>query len=164
MLGDPAAFPASGPDSGSPVVGQVPEILSYRDEAGLIEQTKRAIGLGIAAGFKRSMIAVLCYRGRETSRLSRLEKLGPYSLRTASGNYDLLGNPIYREGDVALDSIMRFKGQAAPCVVLTEIAFEQLDEKAQRRLFVGATRATLALYLVAHEDSARLLRDRIGLA
>lgn len=159
-LGEPddaASDPAEGA-AGSPIVGKPPELLTYRDEAGLIEQTKRAIGLGIAAGFKRSMIAVLSFRGREKSRLSGLDKLGPYGLKSFTGRYDLLGNPIYSDGEIVLDSIMRFKGQAAPCVVLTEIAFAELDENTRRRLFVGATRATLALFLVADETSARLLQ------
>lgn len=164
MIGDPAppelAESATERPAGSPILGRAPEILSYRDEAGLIEQTKRAIGLGIAAGFKRHMIAVLSYRGREKSLLSRLDKLGPYSLRSFSGDYDLLGNPTFSPGEILLDSIMRFKGQAAPCVVLTEIAFAELDDNARRRLFVGATRATLALFLVAREDSARRLREQ----
>ncbi|HET6720493.1 MAG TPA: ATP-binding domain-containing protein, partial [Rhodocyclaceae bacterium] len=164
MIGDPVAPElaehAAERAAGSPILGRAPEILSYRDDAGLIEQTKRAIGLGIAAGFKRPMIAVLSYRGREKSVLSRLDKLGPYSLRSFSGDYDLLGNPTFSPGEILLDSIMRFKGQAAPCVVLTEIAFAELDDKARRRLFVGATRATLALFLVAHEDSARRLREK----
>jgi len=147
--------------SGNPIVGQPPEILSYQDEAGLIEQTKRAIGIGIAAGFKRHMIAVLTFRGRERSRLSALERLGPYSLRAFTGRYDLLGNPIHSEGEIVIDSVMRFKGQAAPFIVLTEIEFEQLDDAARRRLFVGATRSTLSLVLVAQETCARILRERL---
>ena len=143
--------------SGGPIVGRAPEVLSYTDDAGLIEQTKRAIGLGIAAGFKRDMIAVLSYRGREKSVLGRLDRLGPYSLRKFSGQYDLLGNPIYSTGEILVESIMRFKGQAAPCVILSEIALAEFDEMSRRRLFVGATRATMALFLVADESSAGLL-------
>jgi hypothetical protein len=44
--------------------------------------------------------------------------------------------------------VLRFKGRAAPCVILTEIDFDSLDDKAMRRLFVGATRATMKLTLV----------------
>ena len=40
-----------------------------------------------------------------------------------------------------VESVYRFKGQAAPAVILTEIDFEVLDDKAVRKLFVGATRA-----------------------
>jgi hypothetical protein len=47
-------------------------------------------------------------------------------------------------------------------VILTEIDFEQLDDKAVRRLFVGATRATLKLILVASARSAAVLRARLA--
>jgi RecA/RadA recombinase len=137
------------------------ERLVYADEAGLVEQTKRAIGQCIAAGFRREMIAVLSYRGRERSRLAaRLQpdnRLGPYALRAYTGQYDLLGNPLHSDGEIVFDSLLRFKGQAAPCVVLTEMDFATLDEPARRRLFVGATRATMKLVLVLSEAAAAAL-------
>jgi hypothetical protein len=45
-------------------------------------------------------------------------------------------------------------------VVLTEIDFETCDESALRRLFVGATRATMKLILVVSERAAEVLLDR----
>jgi hypothetical protein len=144
------------------------ERLVYRDEAGLIEQTKRAIGQCIAAGYRRDMIAVLSYRGREHSRLAAqlqpANRLGPYALRAFTGRYDLLGKPLHSEGEIVFDSLLRFKGQAAPCVVLTEMDFATLDEAAQRRLFVGATRATMKLVLVLSEAAARALDVAEGVA
>jgi superfamily I DNA/RNA helicase len=62
---------------------------------------------------------------------------------------------------VLIDSVHRFKGRAAPCVILTEIDFETLDDKAIRRLFVGATRATMKLMLVVSEEAAGVLRERL---
>jgi len=53
--------------------------------------------------------------------------------------------------------VHRFKGRASPCVVFTEIDFETLDDAAARRLFVGATRATMKLVMVASEQAARFL-------
>ena len=55
----------------------------------------------------------------------------------------------------------RFKGQSAPCVIVTEIDFEALDELALRKLFVGATRATMKLMLVLSERAAALLLGRL---
>ena len=59
-----------------------------------------------------------------------------------------------------IDSVHRFKGRASPCVVFTEIDFEALDDAAARRLFVGATRATMKLALVVSERTAHLLIER----
>lgn len=61
-----------------------------------------------------------------------------------------------------VDSVHRFKGRAGPSVVFTEIDFETLDDAAVRRLFVGATRATMKLTLVVSEKSARVLLDRMA--
>ena len=50
---------------------------------------------------------------------------------------------LHREGDVLLESVYRFKGQAAPAVIFAEIDFDELDDKAVRKLFVGATRSMM---------------------
>lgn len=142
-----------------PILGRPPEVFAYDDETGLVEQTKRAIGQAIAAGFKRRMIVVLSFRGRERSQLVEREQLGPYRLRAFSGRYDLLGNPVYRDGEILVESVLRFKGQTAPCVILSEIAFADADENVRRRLFVGATRASMALFLVAKSDNAHWLKE-----
>jgi hypothetical protein len=51
------------------------------------------------------------------------------------------------------DSVHRFKGQSCPCVILTEIDFEELTENVKSRIFVGATRATIKLILVVSSSS-----------
>jgi superfamily I DNA and RNA helicase len=68
------------------------------------------------------------------------------------------------EGELFIDSVHRFKGQSAPCIVFTEIDFEELDEAALRKLFVGMTRATMKLVLVVSERAAAALRDRLSAA
>jgi superfamily I DNA and RNA helicase len=81
-------------------------------------------------------------------------------LRGFTGRYDLFGQPVFTEGELLVESVYRFKGQAAPAVVLTEVDFDDLDERAMRRLFVGATRATMKLVIVATARAARLLAER----
>ena len=66
------------------------------------------------------------------------------------------------EGDVLLESVYRFKGQAAPAVIFAEIDFDELDDKAVRKLFVGATRSMMRLTLILHEKAAAKLLERIG--
>jgi hypothetical protein len=141
----------------SPVGGSEVEVLTYADTAGLLEATKRAITQCIGLGFKRTMLAVLTFRGRENSALAPYTQLGPHRLRVFTGRYDLLGNPEYSEGELLLDSVYRFKGQSAPCVILTEVDFDSLDERSLRKLFVGSTRATMKLVLVVSERAARVL-------
>lgn len=147
---------AGGPFDGSDIS------LSTYDETqtpeSCIDATKRAITQALALGFRKQDIAVLSFRGREGSVLWPLDHLGPHRLRSFTGKYDLFGNPAYREGDVLLDSIYRFKGQSAPCVILSEVDFDAFDERNARKLFVGATRATMKLIVVASQRAARHLQ------
>ncbi|KVT87078.1 nuclease [Burkholderia ubonensis] len=151
--------------SGSPFDGSDLVVSAYGDAnaspAALadacIDATKRAITQALSLGFRKQDIAVLSYRGREGSALAALDQLGPHQVKRFTGKYDLFGNPEYHDGDVLLDSIYRFKGQSAPCVILTEIDFDTLDSRAARKLFVGATRATMKLLLVASARAAAQL-------
>ncbi|MFZ3043190.1 MAG: ATP-dependent helicase [Thiobacillus sp.] len=155
--------PAQPIESGSPLDGSEVEILTYASHAELMDRTKTAITRGLGAGFKKDSIAVVTYRGRERSIFTPLDKLGPHSIKAFTGQYDLLGSPVYSEGELLVDSVHRFKGQSAPCIVFTEIDFEELDEAALRKLFVGMTRATMKLVLVVSERAAAAMLGRLGL-
>lgn len=133
------------------------EVLVYRDAVELRERVKEAIRLCYAAGYKRDDLALLTFRGREHSLLMPYNQLGPHTLRTFTGQYDLLGHPLYSDGDVLMETVYRFKGQSTAAVVLAEIDFETLDEKTLRKLFVGATRAMMLLILVLSERAAARL-------
>lgn len=147
-------------ECGSPLDGSDVEILTYAGHADLMDKTKTAITRGLGAGFKKDMIAVVTYRGREHSAFTPLDRLGPHALRAFTGQYDLFGSPVYSEGDLFIDSVHRFKGQSAPCIVFTEIDFEDLDEAALRKLFVGMTRATMKLVMVVSERAAGAIPSR----
>ncbi|MBL8480808.1 MAG: ATP-binding domain-containing protein, partial [Rhodocyclaceae bacterium] len=144
-------------DAGSPLAGFEVEIFTYADHDGLVATTKKALNRAISLGYKRKMIALVSYRGKQESALSGCEQLGNYRLKSFTGKYDLFGSPVYSPGDILFESVYRYKGQSAPCVVLTEIDFDTLDEKALRKLFVGITRATMKLLLVMSDRAAAKL-------
>jgi hypothetical protein len=146
-------------EAGSPLTGGEIDIMTYSDAIDLVAKTASAITRCIGLGFKRPHIALVTYRGREHSKLASLDRLGTYPLRASTGRYDLFGNALYTEGDILIDSVLRFKGRASPCVVFTEIDFESLDDAAVRRLFVGATRASMKLVLVASERAVAALQQ-----
>ena len=150
---------AAGLAAGSPFDGSEIVFNAYDETAkdAVVEATKRAITQALSFGFRKQDIAVLSFRGREGSILTSIEQLGPHRLKSFTGKYDLFGNPEYREGDVLLESIYRFKGQSAPCVILTEVDFDEFDERAARKLFVGATRATMKLIVVASRRASQHL-------
>ncbi|HTN64708.1 MAG TPA: ATP-binding domain-containing protein [Burkholderiaceae bacterium] len=147
----------------SPFQGADIELLTYADGDGaaLSGQTKHAIRLCLAAGFRRQDIALISFHGREKSALLKQDALGVHTLRSFTGAYDLFGNPVFREGELLAESVYRFKGQSAPAVIFTEIDFEQLDDRTFRKLFVGMTRARLKLVLVLSERAAAQLRERL---
>jgi hypothetical protein len=129
----------------------------------MLDVTMRAVTKALSAGYRRSDIVLLTFAGRDHSALLSSEAhgvaaLGPHALRRFSGDYDLFGNPIYSDGEVLAETIYRFKGQSAPCIIFTEIDFETLDERAVRKLFVGATRATHKLMLVMSDRAAAVCR------
>ncbi|NJD25400.1 MAG: nuclease [Betaproteobacteria bacterium] len=156
LLPDGPAIEAASPIAAEPV-----EILDYADTAGLYARVKESVRLCYSAGFKKHDLAIVSYHGREQSHLMALDRLGQCSLRRFTGAYDLFGQPAYSEGDVLVESVYRFKGQAAPAVIFAEIDFDELDDKALRKLFVGATRSSMKLILVIHERAAARLLERI---
>ena len=72
-----------------------------------------------------------------------------------------MGGRVVVVGEVLVDSVYRFKGRCAPCVVLTEVDFEALGEIEARKLFVGATRATMKLIVVGSERAMGVLIERL---
>lgn len=150
-------------ESGSPIAESGIEILVYDSDESLMERTKTAITRGLGAGIRKADIALLTFRGRDHSRFATLDRLGPHALKSFTGTYDMLGAPVYTPGDLLVESVYRFKGQSAPCAILTEIDFETLDDAARRKLFVGMTRATLKLILVMSARTRAVLGTRIDL-
>jgi hypothetical protein len=138
----------------SPIEGGDVEVLTYENQGELIPRTIEALDRAIELGFETKHVALLSFRGRESSVLTPFTQIGQHTLRSPiQGKYDEFGNPEYSEGEITTDSVHRFKGQAAPCVVLTEIDFAQMDENSKIRIFVGATRATMKLIMVVSSRS-----------
>ena len=156
-----AILPVDMPiEAASPIDASEVEILTYRDDASLLQALKEGIRLSYSEGFRKEDVAVVTYSGRNNSRLLTYDRIGPHTMRRFTGEYDLLGAPVFSEGDVLIESVYRFKGQSAPAVVFAEIDFDVLDEKVVRKFFVGATRAMMKLVLVISERSARALLGR----
>jgi hypothetical protein len=150
-------------DAQAPVLDADVEVLSYHDEESLARAVKQGIRKCYSDGFRQEDVALLSYHGHRSSQVLQKDRLGPHTLRRFTGRYDLFGQPEYSAGEVLTESVYRFKGQSIPAVVFTEIDFETLDEQAVRKLFVGSTRATLKLILIAAEPAAAVLRDKLAI-
>jgi len=151
-------------EAGSPFKGADIEELTYPegDTEAMLAQTRRAVTLCLGAGFARHDIAIASFRGREKSEILHLDQLSEvHTLKSFTGEYDLFGNPQYRDGGLLAESVYRFKGQSAPAIIFTEIDFVEMDQLVLRKLFVGMTRARLKLVLVLSERAEQQLLDRI---
>ena len=148
-------------EAASPFDADDVERLVYDAEHPLTQRVKEAIRLCFAAGFRTEDVAIVSWRGREQSELLRHDRLGANALRSFTGQYDLLGQPEYSGGEVLIESVYRFKGQAAQAIVVTELAFSEFNEAEFRKLFVAMTRAKLLLVLVGHSDTLQRLRKAV---
>ena len=113
-------------------------------------------------GFDHHDIVVLTCRGVANSVFSTCEKVGNVRLRRFTGDYDLFGNQLLTNGQLAFDSVYRFKGQEAPAVILVDVDPnpDRMDRE-QRLLYCGMTRAAVRLELVVNRENdayARLSR------
>ncbi len=112
------------------------------------------VGQLIKQGFNHSDIVILTSHGHNHSVFSKLQKVGNYSLRQFTGDYDIFGNQVLTSGKLRFDSIYRFKGQQAPAVILVDVdpSPEKLEQQL-RLLYCGMTRATVKLELVYNRSN-----------
>ena len=142
----------------SPIEGGEVELLEYTNESDLITKTIQAIDRAVEIGFNKKLISLLTFRGRDKSLFTPFTQIGAHTLRAPIKDaFDGEGNQQFTEGEITTDSVHRFKGQSCPCVILTEIDFEELTENVKSRVFVGATRATIKLILGVSSSSLKKL-------
>lgn len=144
-----------------PYEGEAPDSMIYDAEDDVAHATESAVHRCLQRGFALEDVAVVSLRGRDRSILQRADSLGPWTVRRFSGNYDEGGGAVWTRGELLVESVRRFKGQAASAVVLTECDFEGLEPMTGRLLFVGMTRARLHLEWVVSRRAAEAITSRI---
>ncbi len=141
----------------SPHEGEMPDPIVYRSQDSIAPCTVKAVRRCLQRGFGLEDVAVVSLRGREHSVLQGLDKLGNWSVNRFTGRFDESGNAVWTHGQLLVESVRRFKGQAALAVVLTECDLPELDAMNRKLLFVGLTRARAHLEWVVSENTASLL-------
>lgn len=145
-----------------PFEGEPPEPIVYDHEDQVIARTAEAVQRCNHRGFDIGDIAVVSLRGRERSLLQRLDQLGPWTVRRFTGRYDEGGGAVWTDGELLIDSVRRFKGQAAQAIVLTECDITALDPLSRRLLFVGLTRARIHLEWVISRRTEQALASALA--
>jgi superfamily I DNA and RNA helicase len=135
-------------EAGSSFQGFDPSMRSYSDEVGQIRETGAAVEDLLQQGYLPSDIVVLSWQGLDRTVTTRAEAIAGKSTRRFTGRYSESGEAIYTEGELRIETVHRFKGQAADCIVLTGVDFEKWTSDAKRRLFVAMTRARIRITLV----------------
>jgi hypothetical protein len=150
-------------DAGGGISGFDPGWHYYEDQISLIDETEAAVRRLLDDGYAPQNIAILTYPSARHSALHapELKGLAGLPLKRHQG-YDERGNQIYAEGQLLVESVRRFKGQAADAVIITEVDFEELDQLAKRMLFVAITRARLHVVLVTSERARDALMAVMG--
>jgi hypothetical protein len=161
--------------------GTLPNFHPYasKDKGGL-KATEQCIKGLLQDGVQLNQIVLLSFVGRERSHLLAQSHLGAWALRRFTGQFDSAGNALWTQGELLADSLRRFKGQAAPVVVLCEVDFAMGDEgggasgggavtgpqtispQDRRKLFVGFTRAQFRLECIVSEAAYAALGAALG--
>jgi hypothetical protein len=140
---------------GNPLPGLGVGTTSYADPAEQPAIVARLIDGLLRKGFSHSEIVILTMHGVKSSVFSERDRVGNFTLRRFTGEYDLFGNQVLTAGQITFDSVRRFKGQQAPAVILVDVEEDPAHpERTQRLLFTGMTRATVRVELVTRMEAA----------
>jgi hypothetical protein len=134
--------------SRNPYRGELPGFHVYASEADVVVRTAEVVQDLLVRGFNISDIVVLTGHGRAKSVLLNSGRIGPHTTRRFSGTFSKNSDPIWIDGELLVESVFRFKGQSAPAIILSEVDFSELSAVEKRKLFVGMTRAQMAVELV----------------
>ena len=142
---------------GNPLPGLGVGVTQYDEPAEQPGHVARIIDALLRRGFAHREIAVLTMRGVKHSVFSERERVGNFTLRRFTGEYDLFGNQVLTAGQITFDSVRRFKGQQAPAVILVDAEPDPVrPELSQRLLYTGMTRATVRLELLMRGGTLRI--------
>ena len=134
---------------GGAVIGEEPRVYEY-EPGEVLAATEQAIKDLLEDGFSSEQIVVLSLRGVGSSELFALDPstdVAGYRFKRSMG-FDEQGNSIYTDGKLLLETVYRFKGQAADAVVLVGVPQNIDSEMERNRVFVGMTRGRLAVSVI----------------
>lgn len=142
----------ANPFDGTPIDYYAYERASPTD---LKRATEAAIASLLSKGFLGLHITVLSYKGQSKSEILKLEMLNGFKLRKPVLNK----TDQYTSGELETDTLFRYKGLSNLAIVLTEVEFDEWKERAARLLFVGASRAKIALCIVHDTVAGKAIRQ-----
>jgi len=140
----------------NPLPGLEPVVSHYEtpdDQARLLANRIDALKV---AGFRPDQIAIVSLCGQTSAMFRDLDRVGDHRIRRFTGQYDVAQSAIYTEGEIAAETIYRFKGQQAPAVILTDVEMlyqEDRSEQENALLWCGLTRPLVACEILARKKT-----------
>lgn len=122
------------------------------EQTGLLEESLEGLW---REGFRETDIVVLTVRSRIDEAAAADVWREPWR-----GRLEALDDPNIlkpRRGKVRYSTVRRFRGLESRAVILTDV--ERFDDNSRTLLYVGATRATQRLVVLAHRSAAGKIRD-----
>jgi hypothetical protein len=141
--------------------GHVPAFVTYPDgdQAAMLEGCAAQVKHWLEEGVPPQDMAVLTFSSLKSSALLKEENLAGLTLRRPDG-YEQ-GRPKRTDGVLLADTVLRFKGQSVPCVLITEVDWETLDAASLRKLYIALSRAEWQAAVVLSERASRDLTSRL---
>lgn len=147
--------------SRNPYRGELPGFHGYGAGKDVVIATAEVVEELLGRGFGIADIVVLTGHGRNKSVLLNSDRIGPHTTRRFTGAFTKNSDPVWTEGELLVESVFRFKGQSAPAVILSEVDFVELSPLEKRKLFVGMTRAQMAVEIVVSDTTESVFAARL---
>lgn len=136
----------------NPLPGIEPVVTHYKNKEEQVLLLAERIKALKAAGFLPEQIQIVSLRGQSASIFHDLNTIAGHRIRKFSGEYDEAQNALYTDGDIAAETIYRFKGQQAPAVILTDVEMWSKKDRTEQEdalLWCGLTRPLVACEILA---------------
>ena len=147
--------------TGNPDITGDNTIVSYASVDTIRNATEKAVKNALKAGFSPNQMALLSAKGLSSSKVLKKESLGGLTLKRPTEIFDENGDMVFTDGVLFADTVRRFKGLQSPCVIVTELEFDELNDSVRALLYLAMTRASVRLELVMSEESVRAIRREI---
>ena len=131
----------------------------YSDADGLLKETRRTLRGLLDRGFRPDQICLLSWRGAKTSIILGEKEVAGLKLKRPLEQFDANNMRVFSEGELLTDTLRRFGGRCAPCVVITEMDFDVVDEQQKALLYLAMTRAQVSLSFVMSTRAYRALGE-----
>jgi hypothetical protein len=135
-------------------------VTQYENEIDQLKLVTHQIKELVKHGFKYEDIVIISMKSLPKTVFNEYDKLQNIELRKFTGNFTSDGEAIYTNGSLLLDTIYRFKGQQAPCVILVNMTLsDQMTDKEKQMLYCAFTRPTVRLEIFCDKEAYSILQD-----